>query len=50
MVKQVIAQAEEQGREVLSIHTVCPTLEDAFVQLTGLSSEAMRVDKTGKGS
>jgi len=49
-VKQVIAQAEEQGRKVLSIHTVRPTLEDAFVQLTGLDTEVMRVDKAGKGA
>jgi len=50
VVKQAIAQAEEQGRGVLSIHTVRPTLEDAFVQLTGLSTELMRIDKSRKGA
>jgi hypothetical protein len=34
---------------VLAINTVRPTLEDVFVQLTGLSVDVMRVEKGGKG-
>jgi len=50
----VLAQAEREGRRVLAVNTVRPTLEDAFVQLTGLSTDVMRADKSsarkgGKG-
>jgi ABC-2 type transport system ATP-binding protein len=44
---QALAQAE--GRQVLAIHTVRPTLEDVFVRLTGLSAEVMLAEKGGKG-
>jgi ABC-2 type transport system ATP-binding protein len=33
------ALAQTDGRRVLSVHTVRPSLEDAFIQLTGLSKE-----------
>jgi len=39
------AQAQAEGRRVLSINTVQPTLEDVFVQLTGLSAEVIRWKK-----
>jgi ABC-2 type transport system ATP-binding protein len=44
-----LAQAEREGRRVLAINTVRPTLEDAFMQLTGLSADAMRAEKGGRG-
>jgi ABC-2 type transport system ATP-binding protein len=40
--------AEEKGIKILDIHTVKPQLEDAFIQLTGLTPESMRVEKEGK--
>ena len=43
------ALAESGGRRVVSINTLRPTLEDVFVQLTGLSAEVMLVEKSGKG-
>jgi ABC-2 type transport system ATP-binding protein len=42
-VRVALAQANE--RRVLAINTVRPTLEDVFVKLTGLSTEAMLVEK-----
>jgi ABC-2 type transport system ATP-binding protein len=47
--REALAHAEADGRRVLAINTVRPTLEDAFVQLTGLSADAMRAEKGGKG-
>jgi ABC-2 type transport system ATP-binding protein len=49
-IQAALAQAEAQGRRVLALNTVRPTLEDAFVQLTGLSAELMEVDKPSAGS
>jgi ABC-2 type transport system ATP-binding protein len=40
---------ETNGRRVLSIDTLRPSLEDVFVELTGLSAEVMLVDKGMKG-
>jgi ABC-2 type transport system ATP-binding protein len=37
--------AQENGLEITSINTVRPSLEDAFVRITGLSPEVMRVEK-----
>jgi ABC-2 type transport system ATP-binding protein len=48
-VEAALAQARAQGLAVLAVDTVRPTLEDAFVQLTGLSADVMRVDKGRKG-
>lgn len=49
MIRETLSQAELEGRRLLSIHTVQPTLEDVFVQLTGLSADVMQVEKGGKG-
>ena len=46
-VRQVLQQAE--GYEILKIDTLQPSLEDVFVKLTGLSTEAMLAEKGGKG-
>jgi ABC-2 type transport system ATP-binding protein len=42
------ALADAAGRRVLAINTVRPSLEDVFVQLTGLSAQAMLQEKGGK--
>jgi len=48
LARQALDQADAEGRRVLSIRTVQPTLEDVFVQLTGLSADVMRTDIAGK--
>jgi ABC-2 type transport system ATP-binding protein len=48
-VNAALAQAQVEERRVLAVNTVRPTLEDAFVQLTGLSADVMRAEKGGKG-
>ncbi|MFW6136337.1 MAG: ABC transporter ATP-binding protein [Chloroflexota bacterium] len=46
-VRAALDRAEAAGREVVSIDTVRPTLEDAFIELTGLSAEVMLAEKGG---
>ncbi len=41
--------SETGGRHVLAIDTLHPSLEDVFVQLTGLSAEVMLAEKGAKG-
>lgn len=36
---------KEQGAKIETINTLSPTLEDAFVRITGLDSELMKIDK-----
>jgi ABC-2 type transport system ATP-binding protein len=43
------ALAQTDGRRVLTINTIRPTLEDVFVKLTGMSAEVMLAEKGGKG-
>ncbi|HIC88991.1 MAG TPA: ABC transporter ATP-binding protein [Anaerolineae bacterium] len=40
-----LAQATAARKQVVAINTVRPTLEDVFVQLTGLSAEVMKTEK-----
>jgi ABC-2 type transport system ATP-binding protein len=40
--------AKEKGALIRDVQTVTPGLEDAFIQLTGLSLEAMKREKEGK--
>jgi ABC-2 type transport system ATP-binding protein len=47
-VRAILAQAEAEGRHVVAVNTLRPTLEDVFVQLTGLSADVMRAEKGGK--
>lgn len=47
--RTALAEAERENRRVLAINTIRPTLEDAFVRLTGLSVDAMQAEKGGKG-
>ena len=44
----IIKLIEEQGAKIQSINTISPSLEDAFVKLTGLDSELMKIDKPMK--
>ena len=44
-----MALAQIDGRRVLAVNTLRPTLEDVFVKLTGLSSDVMLAEKGGKG-
>ena len=41
------ALAATEGRQVVALNTIRPTLEDAFIELTGLSAEVMRAEKGG---
>jgi ABC-2 type transport system ATP-binding protein len=41
--------SETNGQRVLAVDTLRPSLEDVFVQLTGLSAEVMLSEKGGKG-
>jgi ABC-2 type transport system ATP-binding protein len=41
----IIKLFEEQGTKIETINTLSPSLEDAFVKLTGLDSELMKIDK-----
>ena len=49
VVSAALAQVRAEGRRVLAVNTVRPTLEDVFIQLTGLSAEVMLAEKGGKG-
>lgn len=40
--------AEEKGVTIMEIQTVRPSLEDAFIQLTGLTPDSMRIEKEAK--
>lgn len=48
LLNAVVTYAAENGVEVSHIGTVRPTLEEAFVQLTGLSSDVMKAEKGGR--
>ncbi len=48
-VRAGLDRARAGGRRVLAVNTLRPTLEDVFVQLTGLSTEIMLAEKGGKG-
>src|SRR4030066_547126 len=41
----IIEFARENGLKIVSINTLNPSLEDAFVRLTGLNSEVMKAEK-----
>lgn len=45
---QVISRLETGGIKIQSIRTLVPTLEDAFVKMTGVDAEVMRADKPMK--
>jgi len=45
---QILNRLEAKGIKISSIQTMVPTLEDAFVKMTGVDVEAMRADKPMK--
>jgi ABC-2 type transport system ATP-binding protein len=47
-ISTALAEAHAQGRRVLAVNTVRPTLEDVFVKVTGLSADAMSVEAVGQ--
>jgi len=44
----IIRSLEGHGAKIQSINTLTPSLEDAFVRITGLDSELMKIDKPEK--
>ena len=40
--------SEERGFSITELNTLKPSLEDAFIQLTGLSADQMKTEKEGK--
>jgi hypothetical protein len=44
----IIKLFEEQGVKMETINTLSPGLEDAFIKLTGLDSDLMKIDKPEK--
>ena len=48
-VRTALDRATADGRNVLAVNTLRPTLEDVFVQLTGLSAEVMLAEKEKRG-
>ncbi|NWG03742.1 MAG: ATP-binding cassette domain-containing protein [Syntrophaceae bacterium] len=44
----IIKSLEQLGVKIQSINTLSPSLEDAFVKITGLDSELMKIDKPVK--
>src|SRR4030043_937808 len=44
----IIRSLEGHGAKIKSINTLSPSLEDAFVKITGLDSELMKIDKPVK--
>jgi ABC-2 type transport system ATP-binding protein len=45
---QILNRLETEGIKIVSIRTMVPSLEDAFVRMSGVDVEAMRVDKPMK--
>ncbi len=41
----IIKTIEQHGARIQAINTLSPSLEDAFVRITGLDSELMKIDK-----
>jgi ABC-2 type transport system ATP-binding protein len=45
---RIIKSIEDHGAKIQSIHSLTPSLEDAFIKITGLDSELMKIDKPMK--
>ncbi len=48
VISPIMKSLEEHGARIESIKTLSPSLEDAFVRITGLDSELMKIDKPEK--
>ena len=46
---QVVEMAQKKSWRIVQVHSVMPSLEDAFVKLTGLDAEIMRREKPPGG-
>jgi ABC-2 type transport system ATP-binding protein len=49
LIRRAVDDAQAEGRHVVALNTLQPSLEDVFVKLTGLSADLMRVESNGKG-
>jgi len=49
LIRRALGEAQAEGRRVVALNTLQPSLEDVFVTLTGMSAEAMLSEKNGKG-
>jgi ABC-2 type transport system ATP-binding protein len=49
LVRKALDEAASEGRRVLAVHTLQPSLEDVFVELTGMSAEQVEMDKEKRG-
>ena len=49
-IQSELARTHAEGRRVQAVNTIRPTLEDVFVQMTGLNAEVMLAEKGGKGT
>jgi ABC-2 type transport system ATP-binding protein len=49
LLKALTSFADEHGLEVVYINTIKPSLEEAFVKLTGVESEVMLMEKERRG-
>ena len=47
-ISQILNRLEADGIKIVRIQSLVPTLEDAFVKMTGVDAEIMRVDKPMK--
>jgi ABC-2 type transport system ATP-binding protein len=47
-IKALSRVSEEKGFSITELNTVKPSLEDAFIRLTGLSADQMKTEKEGK--
>ena len=47
--KAVTSFADDRGLEIVYLNTVKPSLEEAFVSLTGVESEVMLMEKERRG-
>jgi len=48
LTETIVKYASQKGLEIVSINSVKPSLEDAFIQITGMVLEAMLVEKGGR--
>jgi ABC-2 type transport system ATP-binding protein len=49
LIVQAMTDAQAEERQIVALNTVRPSLEDVFVELTGMNVDAMRIEKNGKG-
>ena len=50
LIDRALAEARAEGGRVVAVNTVEPSLQDVFVQFTGLDADLMRTEKNGKAN